>query len=416
MAEEQPKYAHPVKAETDTDALDVQPAVDPDADTGPHAKVDADAIVEETKQAPRKSILSKLKSIGNLGRTKSKGVPTEPPAPVSGTPTEVDEEPAAADVEAKEKNIEPTENNIELNEEKVEIDETITASTTAAAEVQAKVEVKKEGKAVKEGEAAPAAVEVEEEALQGTTATEKTAEESAAVKVEIKVEEKAAEETAASEEKVENTVVAEEQKSETAATVEDSHRESTNLESAPDPIEDTKPASLKAINFFPADTKVSVSVAMLDASVSQGGHPHYTIAVEVDGKTHENLGSVAGFRFAAFRALKTQLGRTANDGFPRTYIKNMFGIHLTAEQVSERATTLNTWLNAQLNADATEESLTALATFLKFPVANGKASVPVAPANEGGEISTGDATATTTPVKAVPLAAEPAAEPASPTQ
>ena len=172
--------------------------------------------------------------------------------------------------------------------------------------------------------------------------------------------------------------------------------------------------------------KVSVSVAMLDAAVSQGGHPQYVVAVEIDGKAHDKLGSTAGLRFAAFRALKTQLGRPATEGFPPTYLKNMFGIHLTPDQVADRAECLDKWLTAQLKTDATAESFAALGDFLKLTVEDGKASVPVAVAptldpaiEEGNEEEENEEenveASAPAPVKTVETAAtEPAAEPVSP--
>ena len=97
----------------------------------------------------------------------------------------------------------------------------------------------------------------------------------------------------------------------------------------------------------------------------------------------------------------------------------MFGIHLTPDQVSERAECLNKWLDAQLTADATAESFTTLATFLKLSVADEKASVPVASTKEEEpveeEATSEEAAAAPAPVKTVPSAAEPAAEPVSPT-
>jgi len=539
MAEEQPKLETTVKADTDTDAtpeadesLADVPAKEP-AEAEEQAPADdkpkEDETVEEaSKPAPRKSsMFSKLKSIGSIGRTKSKGVPTEPPAPTEkpATTSAPDEEPAAAapaPVETEESD------KIEGTEEKEEAGEAAAVAAVEPAKAEEDyVDVKKEeavekkeeeekeaeevvAEASKTGEDVPMepkeeepeAAPVEEEEVKeetpkksgilgglfGSSKKKKEEVKEEEAKEEVKEEEEAKEEVTEEETQItkeeaaetepaaeekdepkqeakeapkkksglfglfgkknetkaqekeaaatavqdtaqgdETSAAAEAEKEEEGAKVEqattveeETHRNSTALESDPEPVKGTTSPLLKADEFFPANMKVSVSVAMLDASVSQGGHPLYVVAVEVEGKAHDNLGSVAGLRFAAFRALKNELGRGASEGFPRTFIKNMFGIHLTPEQVSDRAECLDKWLNAQLKADATVESFTTLATFLKLVVADNKASVPAPaavkeeqPVEEEEEEN--KQAATPSPTKTVPAASEPAAEPVSPT-
>ena len=91
--------------------------------------------------------------------------------------------------------------------------------------------------------------------------------------------------------------------------------------------------------------------------------------VEIAGVGREDSG--CAHRFFAWRQLKNDLvslgmdSALVNTGFPRTYIRNSFGIRLNEDQQSGRAAGLSSWLKHMVDSpDLPQEAAVRLAMFL----------------------------------------------------
>ena len=96
---------------------------------------------------------------------------------------------------------------------------------------------------------------------------------------------------------------------------------------------------------------------------------HYAATVEIAGVGREDSG--CAHRFFAWRQLKNDLlslgmdAAIVDDGFPRTYIRNSFGIRLNEDQQSGRAASLDAWLKRMVESpDLPQEAAVRLAMFL----------------------------------------------------
>ena len=135
-------------------------------------------------------------------------------------------------------------------------------------------------------------------------------------------------------------------------------RESTDMSMAVAPPAPLVKSGSKASHVF-GSMLVTVEHSGFDS-----GHPLFSVTVAVDGEAREGFGR-AGDRFATFRNLALQLDLidVAECPFPKTFLKNKFGVKLTQSEVGERAASLQTWFNSLVEADLPKAVMQSLLDF-----------------------------------------------------
>ena len=133
-------------------------------------------------------------------------------------------------------------------------------------------------------------------------------------------------------------------------------RQSSEMVTAPRESTDMSMAAASSAPLIKSGSKASHVFGSMSVTVGHSGfasgHPLFSVAVTVDGEAKEGFGRT-GDRFATYRNLAIQLDLidVTECPFPRTFLKNKFGVKLTQSEIDERASALQTWFNSLVEAD-----------------------------------------------------------------
>ena len=167
-------------------------------------------------------------------------------------------------------------------------------------------------------------------------------------------------------------------------------RQSSEMVTAPRESTDMSMAAASPAPLVKSGSKASHVFGSMSVTVEHSGfasgHPLFSVAVTVDGEAKEGFGRTRD-RFATYRNLAIQLDLidVAEYPFPRTFLKNKFGVKLAQSEIDERASALQTWFNSLVEADLPKAVMQSLLDFFtkKGGVGDG---VGAAPAVEEGQV------------------------------